>query len=312
MALGAAERVVDNDTDLDAANLNQLDDGLNIFHSPTGGLNFRVTAGHVWLKGVGAPDLFSFAEVTVDQVLSPNVTTLVFLDQAGALTTSNTLTAFPSSSVPLAVVTTNGSTVEAVANRRARIEMPGSVDWRLWRTGRFYTNRIQIPTTVVTLTADTLYGIPFPIYADTPIDRLAVEVTTAQGASQIRLGLYAESTTVRGEPGALLEDLGVISTVATGMKALAVSPTRRLGPGRYFLGLISSDAGVAFRAHLNNNSSEVGWAGSTLDLTATNLPTAWRGALGGNDDAAALPDPFPATPAVDLITAAPAPVFRAA
>lgn len=312
MALGAATRTVDNTTNLDAANLNPLDDGLNVFHSPNAGLNFRVTAGKAWLMGVGAPSLFSFAEVTGDQSVNAGATTLVYLDQAGVLTKSDVLTVFPQSSVPLATITSDGSTITAIANQRARVVMPGSIDGRLWRAGRFYANKREAPTTTVTLAADTLYGIPFDVHGDTPIDRIAFEVTTLDAGVSIRIGLYAESVTVRGEPGVRLEDLGVISVATTGIKSIAVSPTRRLGPGRYFVGLISGSVVVAFRAFSASSSAELGWPGGTVDFQAASLETVWRGALAGNDEAAALPDPFPATPTADLSTAYPAAVCRAA
>ena len=312
MALGAARRVVDNTTDLDALELNDLDDGGNVFHSPTGGLNFRVTKAQVWLQGPGAPTLLAFAEVVADQSVNANQTTLVYLDQAGVLTKSDTLTTFPSSSVPLATIVSDGSTITAINNRRARILMPGSVDPKLWRTGRFYANKPEAPGTTVTLAADTLYGIPFTIRGDTPIDRIAFEVTTLDAGISIRLGLYAESTAVRGEPGVRLEDLGLISAASTGIKAITVAPTRRLGPGRYFVAIISGSAVVAFRAFSAASSAELGWAGGAADFQAASLSTVWRGALAGNDEAAALPDPFPATPTADLSTAYPAAVFRAA
>lgn len=305
MALGAAARVVDNDTDLDAANLNELDDGCNVYHSPNGGLNFRVTAGSVRLKD----RFFAFAEVVADQAATVSVTTFVFLDQAGALQTN--ITGFPvEAHIPLAEVASSGSAITGITDRRARLVLPGSVDERTWRTGRFYTNREEAPSTVITLAADTLFGLPFHIHEDTPIDRIAVEVTTADGGATIRLGLYAESLTVRGEPGVLLEDLGTISAATTGMKTLTVSPTRRLPPGRCFVALISSSVVVEFRAHLALLAANMGWPGGTSDLLAASLDAAWRGSLAGNDEAASLPDPFPSTPTADL-TISPAPAMRA-
>jgi len=208
-------------------------------------------------------------------------------------------------------VTSDGSGITAIVNWRGRIEMAGSVDPRLWRAGRFYSGHWHAPTTTVTLVADTLYGIPFAIYGDTPIDRIAVEVTTLDAGSQIRIGLYAESTSQRGEPGELLEDLGTIASTATGIKAIAVSPTRRLGPGRYFVALIASSVVIAFRAYPAADCANNGWPGGAADFQATSLRTVWRGSLGGNDEAVALPDPFPSTPTADLATAFPLAVFRA-
>lgn len=309
MALGASVRLVDNDSDADAENLNSLERGLNVYHSPTGGLFIRVTAGTVIRQGPSAPARIDFAEVTSDQAVTGTATNYVYLDQAGALTINTS--GFPEAPhIPLAEVATSSTTVQTVTDRRPVVYLPGATDPRLWRAGRLYTNLRAAPTTTVTLTADTLYGIPFDVHGDQPVDRLGVEVTTADAGSQIRLGLYRESLTTRGEPGTLLEDLGTISSATTGMKLLAVSPTRRLQPGRYFCALIASSAVVAFRAHAAG-AAELGWPGGTSDLQAASLEAVWRGTGGGNDEATALPDPFPSSPTA-VLTAYPAPVMRAA
>jgi hypothetical protein len=296
MALGASVRQVDNATDLDAANLNTLDDGGNVYHSPNGGLNFRITAATLRLRD----RRFDFAEVVADQAATASVTTYVFVDQAGALATN--VTGFPADAphIPLAEVASSGSAITGITDRRTRLELPGGTDWRAWRAGRFYAQRREIPGGTITLTADTLYGIPFAVHSWAAIDRIAVEVTTLDGGSAIRLGLYAESLTVRGEPGVLLEDLGTVSSGTTGIKSLTISPTRNLAPGLYFIAVISSSAVTALRAYTAADSADLGWPGGTSDLLAGSVDAMWRGAGGANDEAASFPDPFPATPTADL------------
>jgi len=298
MALGASVRQVDNATDLDAANLNSLDDGGNVYHSPNGGLNFRITAATLRLRD----RRFDFAEVVADQAATASVTTFVWIDQAGALATS--ITGFPAGPhIPLAEVASSGSAITGITDRRTRLELPGGVDLRAWRAGRFYAAAPRAPSSTATLTADTLYGIPFPVASWAAIDRIAVEVATLDAGSAIRLGLYAESLTVRGEPGVLLEDLGTVSGATTGMKELAVSPTRNLAPGLYFIGVIASSVVIALRAY-DINASEglqgLGWPGGTADLQAAQANAMWKGADAANDEAASLPDPFPATPTATL------------
>ena len=78
MTIGASEFFQDNVTNLDAAVLNTIDSGLSVHHSPTGLLNYKISAGSVWLSGV----LFNFA-ASGDIVPSPSVTTSVWIDQAG-------------------------------------------------------------------------------------------------------------------------------------------------------------------------------------------------------------------------------------
>lgn len=309
MALGAATRIVDGDTDLDAAGLNPLDDGGNVYHSPTGGLNYRVTAATVLLDGTR----FDYAGLSSDQAVGASVTTFVYLDQAGVLTTNTT--GFPASThIPLAEIASGGSAIVGITNRRPRLATPWAPDPRLWRAGRFYAQRREVPGTTVTLTADTLYGVPFVVHGDIAIDRIAVEVTTLDAGSSVRLGLYAESLTERGEPGVLLEDLATISGASTGMKTLTVTPTRRLAAGRYFVAVVASSVVVALRAYAEADSADLGWPGATANLLAASLDAMWRGAAGANAAASALPDPFPSTPTADLGTGAamPATVLRSA
>jgi len=236
----------------------------------------------------------------------------VFIDQAGTLATN--ITGFPADEphIPLAEVASSGSAITGITDRRPRLELPGGVGRRLWRAGRFYLQDGRPPSSTLTLTADTLYGIPFPVASWAAIDRIAVEVTTADGGSAIRLGLYAESLTVRGEPGVLLEDLGTVSSATTGIKTLTVSPTRTLAPGLYFVGLIAGSAVVAFRAFDvgAEQSADLGYPGGATDFLAASANTMWRGSAAGNDEAAALPDPFPASPTATL-TKTPAAALRA-
>lgn len=297
MALGASTRFIDNTTDLDAAAMNTLDGGLNVYHSPNGGLNFRLTAGTVWLSGKRT----EVAAVASDQAVSPSSTTYVFLDGDGSLTTNTT--GFPTTThLPLAEITSDGSTITAIADRRPRIGIPLGGPSRLWRASYYYTNAETPPDgTNLTLTADTLYAIPFTIARDQAVDRIAVEVTTLSGGSSVRLGLYAEHATTRGLPGDLLEDLGTISGATTGIKALTISGGRRLPPGLYFVAVIASDGTVAFRQHTQAAiGGQFGWdSGAASDFAAGSANTMWRGTNGANAAASALPTPFPSATGVN-------------
>ena len=292
MALGASTRFIDNETDLDAAGLNTLDGGANVYHSPNGGLNYRVTAGSIWLAG----GRFDYAGAASDQAVNPSVTTYVFLDQAGALASNET--GFPvTPHVPLAQVVSSGSAITSIVDRRPRLALPGAAPTRLWRAGFYYTDGPPPAGTNLALTADTLYGVPFIVQRAQAVDRIAVEVTTLSAASSVRLGLYAESASVRGEPGALLEDLGTISGGTTGIKALTISPTRQLAAGVFFVAVVASDGTVAFRAHTQaDKGGSFGWPGAAADFTAGETHAMWRGANGGNPAASALPATFPSTP----------------
>ena len=293
--IGAAHRFIDESGNLTAANVNQLDQGANVYQSPDGGLNYRVSTGRVWLGGPGVATRFDFAGEASDQSVSPNVTTYVYLDQAGALQDNET--GFPETPhVALAEVVSDGTTVTSITDRRPSLALPGSTDPRLLVTGLYFGPSLLAPATVVGLTAETLYGIPIPVLGRTAVDRIAVEVTTNDAGSALRLGLYRESTSAQGKPGALLEDLGTISGATTGVKALVVTPDRWLAAGRYFIGLVADSAVLRFRATAQGSVAALGWAAA--GFTAGLAQTHWRGANGGNAAAAALPDPFPASPVV--------------
>ena len=295
MPAGAAHRFVDGVENLTAANVNQLDQGANVYHSPDGGLNYRVSAGRVWLQGPGVPVRFDYAGVATDQVLTPSVTTYLWIDNAGALASNET--GWPEvPHVPLAEVVTDGSTVSSVTDRRPSLVLPGSVDRRQLVSGTYVGPSSLAPATTMGLTAETIYGIPFEIMGRTSIDRIAVEVTTLDVGSLIRLGLYREHASNQGKPGAQLEDLGTVSGTTTGIKPLVVTPDRWLAPGRYYVALVADSAVLNFRATAQGSRADLGWPGAAADFAAGTATSHWRGANGGQATSAALPDPFPVSP----------------
>lgn len=297
MALGASKRIVDNETDLDAENINSLEIGLNVFLSPTGGLNWRVSAGTYWLVTDRGTVATAFA-ATGDAAVSASVTTFVYLDIDGALQTSEV--SFPSAPhYPMAEIASGGSAITTITDRRPKVvhfsRAPTSVRTG-FRAGIYYGQIQARPQGSELMEADTLIAVPWLVGETMVIDRIAIEVTTSQPGAVVRLGLYAEHATNRMEPGALLEDLGTISAASTGVKELSLSGARTLLTGWVLPVAISSDAAVGFRAYVSQHtgSGPLGLNPATFNEAYTH----WHGPAGSHAAASALPDPFPASPVV--------------
>jgi hypothetical protein len=95
-------------------NLNSLDVGANVYHSPNGGLNVRVTG--VRYLGPDGADV-QYAGETSDQSVTASLTNYVYLDQAGAIQINTT--GFPTAwHLPLAEVACSSVTVTGITNRR--------------------------------------------------------------------------------------------------------------------------------------------------------------------------------------------------
>lgn len=93
-----------------------------------------------------------------------------------------------------------------------------------------------------TLVANRLYAMPFIISQKRVIDQVAINVT-AFVAGNIRLGIYKVNSV--GYPGTLVADFGVVSSGSNGVKTLSASPLPvTLGPGLYYLALVSDNASV--------------------------------------------------------------------
>ena len=291
-------RIVDNVTELDAAELNSLDVGLLVFESPNGGLNYRVAAGNYWLVGNKDTVAVAFAE-TSDQAISANVVTFVFLDQDGVLTDNET--GFPTSPhYPLGEVTSGASSITDVVDKRPRVVHFGRAPTATrtgFRSGIYYGQIQARPQGSELMGADTLVCVPWLVGETMTIDRIAFDITTSQPGGIARAGLYAEHATNRLEPGDLLEDLGTISTASTGVKELVLSTPRMLNTGWHFPVLISSDAAVGFRAYVSQHtgSGPLGLNPATFNEALTH----WHGPVGGHPAASALPDPFPASPTAE-------------
>lgn len=108
-------------TDLNAANLNSLDRGGNVWQSAAGGLLVDVSACR-FVKQTPSWTVVTYAGA-VSQALTASQTNYVYLDTSGNLTINTS--GFPAGShVPLAEVVTDLSTVTSITDRRFMAFLP--------------------------------------------------------------------------------------------------------------------------------------------------------------------------------------------
>lgn len=120
MALnGASQRFIDQTTpagDLSAASINSLDMGGNVYASPNGGLNVRVTP----ILGLINNVEIDYAGAATDQVLTNNTTNYIYLNSSGVLVI-NTM-GFPSypgtKYFPLATVVASSGAISSITDKR--------------------------------------------------------------------------------------------------------------------------------------------------------------------------------------------------
>lgn len=129
-----------------------------------------------------------------------------------------------------------------------------------------------IPTTAATtgtLSANTLYFLPFAVADACTVDRLAIEVTGATGAGKAHVGIFTNDSLA--VPGDLLVDSGEISLATTGVKTSTVSTA--LAPGWYWSAFVTNAGGVTFRTVPASGSLGV-LSNPDTSLAAMNVITA--------------------------------------
>ena len=124
MALsGASHRFIDNDSSdgpLSSENINSLDMGGNVYKSPNGGLNVRVTA----IRGLFATTDTAYAGAATDQAMTNNATNYLYLNTSGVLVINTT--GFPGDTTtyfPLATVVTSAGAITSITDRRWRFRV---------------------------------------------------------------------------------------------------------------------------------------------------------------------------------------------
>lgn len=128
--------------------------------------------------------------------------------------------------------------------------------------GRYYSGHFTNAsiTTPVTLSANTLYAVPFRVEGLMRPSRIGVHVQTG-AAGSARLGIYRW---VEGAPGDLIIDCGTISTAAVGDFEVSINAGAgiTLTDGMYALAMVSDSAPAVYGSS-NGFGSLVGIAGIT-------------------------------------------------
>ncbi len=150
------------------------------------------------------------------------------------------------------------------------------------RIGEYFTMPYAVPNQgVEPLTADRLYAIPFYVARDRTFDRIAVDVSTAQAGSEIRLGIYNNGTNLA--PGTLVDDSGTVDTTGTGIKTITISEA--LTKGLYWLAVYNKTGAVGLD-RMVPTFSVVGV--KSTDFILQSAMWYYNGSYG------VLPNPFPA------------------
>lgn len=110
-------------------------------------------------------------------------------------------------------------------------------DWgRIQRTGEYLIpiHSWQSQATAP-LILDSIYALPFFVARAITIDRLAIEITTADAGKIARLGIYNNGTNLY--PGTLILDAGTVSVGANAVVAATIN--QALTKGLYWLVVVS-------------------------------------------------------------------------
>jgi hypothetical protein len=182
------------------------------------------------------------------------------------------------------IVLASGKTVDGtdISAHVADLDAHVKSYWELLRTGEYTSPTLVGTGATVTLTANTMYAMPFLVARAITIDRLAIDVATADAGKSVRLGIYNNGTNLY--PGTLLKDYGAVSVAETGV--VAASGDQALTKGLYWLALVSD--GVPTLEAFYMAWSPLGQ--NATDFTLSNQYGEWYVAF----TYAALPDPFTA------------------
>lgn len=103
-----------------------------------------------------------------------------------------------------------------------------------YASGRYYTGIPSGGTGTGAIAVNTVYFFPLIVGETRTFDRIAVEITAAGTAANIRLAIY---NSANGLPSTLVVDGGSLAVAGTGMKASTISQS--LLPGVYFLAVVA-------------------------------------------------------------------------
>jgi len=145
--------------------------------------------------------------------------------------------------------------------------------------GANFTPQLAGGATNIIVTANTLYAAPLWVPNLSYLTMIAINVGALVAASNARLGIYKDSA---GYPGALVSDIGTVSTATTGLKKLVPAAAIKLVPGVYWPAVVFSHGptvdGVSQTSNilpvlgLTSNSDTNNYAGISVAFTYAALP----------------------------------------
>lgn len=127
--------------------------------------------------------------------------------------------------------------------KRLAAQTAAAVTFARWDGTQRITYSTSAALTTRTLSANTLYFMPFVAGSPGTATRIGIEISTG-AAGNARLGIYNNHLT-KAQPSTLVLDAGTIVTTSTGFLEIAIS--QALAAGRYWLAFVSN-AGPGVRA----------------------------------------------------------------
>lgn len=184
-------------------------------------------------------DVFSIGDIVAYSILNSSGEPIE--EGIGSYSASNTLTrTYPCAtysggvydgSAPSAISLSGTYTVIASSVRGMAPTLPRmntGAAARYW----FTPSLIMSSSAVRSLYAGSLYAAPVYFNAASPVDALALNVTTSGAAAVARIGIY--SVGVDGKPGKLIQESGDLDCSSTGVKVSTFTAIS-LTPGWYYL-----------------------------------------------------------------------------
>lgn len=210
------------------------------------------------------PDLLEIDEVDGLQAELDTLETDINTNEAAVAALDTTVGALDTAlDAQIAAVDALDSAVTTLTNSiDDYVEHPGYV------AGRWYSPFHNVNVAAgAAMTASTIYLAPFRLERAITVSDLGARITTAVGASNVQLAIYAaDATTFLPTGNALITTASISGAVATVVSAVSATGNVLLNPGWYWTA-INADAAVAIQTVSITNAAVSYMIGSTTHAT---------------------------------------------